>query len=145
MFIAKTLTPAFSTALVIFGLMGLDDSVGRQDEKAPPKQDSKSSDDKQEKETTKTRRNVHKLTINVTTLHDLGESPVPNARVVVFAGDFRKERTTAWDGTVAFDGIGTNNMTVRVTADRMEPFQKALQCSRNETDHQLKVVLKKSE
>ena len=78
-------------------------------------------------------------TLTITVLSDK-LAPIKDAAVVLFADDSSERKTTAADGTVAFQLRG-GRLTLRITAAHMEPYQKPLQLSGDQNDAALQVVL----
>ena len=78
-------------------------------------------------------------TLTITVLSDK-LAPIKDAAVVLFADDSSERKTTAADGTVAFQ-FRWGRLTLRVTAAHMEPYQKPLQFAGDQKDAALQVVL----
>jgi hypothetical protein len=81
------------------------------------------------------------LRVTVLGLEETKESPVKQASVTVFAGEYKEVKSTGDDGRAEFKFATTAKIvTVRVVADHWETDQRPVDISDHETTY--KVVLK---
>lgn len=106
---------------------------GKQD--SPSKEGDAGKQDKKDNSKSK----VATPTLTITVLSDK-QAPIKDATVVLFTGGSSEQKTTGADGKVAFQ-IRGGQLTLRITADHMEPYQKQLQLSGDQKDAALRVVL----
>jgi hypothetical protein len=120
-------------------LRGVDQD--KQEDKAVPNKQSDAKKDKKEnsdkKDNSKDKSAASTVTITVVNEKEL---PIKNAVVELYSDTANERKTTGADGKVSFQ-TRVARPTLRVTADRMEPYQKILQLS---GDSAPRVILKQS-
>ncbi len=149
------------TVVVLWATVGsarylLGQSQGKQEDQASPskqsdaaKQDQQDIPDKQgnggkqDKNDNAKGKNGTPGTVTVTVLGDQ-QTPIKDAVVVLFFDIAQERKTTGSDGKVVFQ-VRRGPLTLRITADHMEPYQKPLQLSGDQRDSALRVVLNKSD
>ena len=127
-----------------------EDQTGSNKQSGPAKQDNRDKQDSQDKQGSGEKQDKKDnskskggtSTVTIIVLSDQ-QVPIKDAVVVLFTDNSRELKTTGADGKVAFQTRG-GSLTLRITADHMDAYQKPLPLSGDQQDSSIRVVLNKS-
>ena len=110
---------------------------------APPSGGQEPKEPREKKEAARPKNRARSLTVVVA--DDSTGLPLAGATVFVRADDYEEQRLTTSDGRISFSFTTEgNSVTVRVTAPHMVPHQQTINLRGPERDHNITVLLKKS-